>query len=375
MSLVLTAAEVLLDGRSAPGWVEVAGERLVAAGHGPAEGEGVTALGDVRLLPGLVDMHVHGGGGGTFTTGDPAQIRRAADWHRSQGTTSLLASLVSAAPDALRRQVEALADAADDGVVAGIHLEGPWLAPGRRGAHDPSTLRDPTPDEIDALLAAARGHVRMVTIAPERTGGIEAVRRLCAAGVVVAIGHTDADHAATQAAIDAGASVATHLCNAMPPLHHREPGPVLALLDDRRVTVELVADGLHLHPAMLAHLMVGAGSGRTALVTDAMAAAGMPDGDYDLGGLPVTVRDGSAHLADGTIAGSTATMARCFRAGAAATDPDTAAIACTSTPARAVGLEGVGTLAPGARADLVVVDEDGTVQRVMAAGAWLDPPA
>lgn len=213
-------------------------------------------------MPGFVDIHVHGAGDGSFTTADPADSRRAAHFLRAQGTTSIIASLVSAPHADLSRQIESLKDLVDDGLLAGIHLEGPWLAASRGGAHALSALRDPDPSEIDELLAAADGALRMVTLAPERPGAIAAIRQLVDAGVTVAIGHTAATYGQTRAAINAGATVATHLFNTMPPIHHREPGPVVALLEDPRVTLELIADGHHLHPAIVAEVVRSAGPDR-----------------------------------------------------------------------------------------------------------------
>jgi N-acetylglucosamine-6-phosphate deacetylase len=272
-----------------------------------------------------------------------------------------------------------LAEQVRKGWVAGIHLEGPWLAPGRRGAHEPSALRDPDPAEVDRLLAAGDETIRMVTLAPELEGAQEAIRRVVAGGAVAAVGHTDATYQQTRAAIEAGATVATHLFNAMRPVHHREPGPVIALLEDPGVTVELVGDGVHVHPALARHVWAAAGADRVALVTDAMAAAGMPDGAYRLGALPVEVVDGVARVAGtDTIAGSTATMDRLFRFAVAHSDldPDQALLAAVRqtsvTPARALGL-GVRELAAGTVADLVVLDETRTVTRVMRRGTWVDP--
>ncbi|MFC7766269.1 N-acetylglucosamine-6-phosphate deacetylase [Leucobacter soli] len=204
-------------------------------------------------------------------------------------------------------------------IIRGIHLEGPWLSPVRAGAHAPGLLRHPDPRELDALLAAGRGRIRMVTIAPELPGALDAIRRIVDAGAVAAIGHTDADYETTRRAIDAGARVATHLFNAMRPLHHREPGPTLALMEDPRVSVELIADGVHLHPALVDGVRDAVGPDRVLLVTDAMDAAGYADGDYRLGELDVEVRGGIARLAGSdTIAGSTATMDAMFRAAAGA---------------------------------------------------------
>ncbi|MGB3257262.1 MAG: amidohydrolase family protein, partial [Ornithinimicrobium sp.] len=314
-SHLLTASEVVTpDGVLRPGWVEVAGERILAVGSGCPPRSADTELPVGTVTAGFVDIHAHGGGGASFTTGKAEEAAEVVRFHRHHGTTTLMASLVSAEPQALLRQVTALADLVQEGLLAGIHLEGPWLAAGKRGAHDAHVLRDPDPGEIARLLRAGRGAVRMVTLAPERTGGLDAVRQLIAEGVTVAVGHTEADYGTTRAAIRAGARVATHLFNAMPPLHHREPGPVLALLEDPRVTLELVADGIHLHPALVARVLASAGTDRVALVTDAMSAAGMTDGRYALGTLDAVVSDGVARLPSGAIAGSTGNAADIFAA-------------------------------------------------------------
>lgn len=371
------AATTLVTGERVlrPGWLEIHGDRVAVVGEGqpprPAEHRY-----DATVLPGVVDVHVHGGGGASFTSGDQEEAARVADLHRRHGTTTMLASLVSAPPRQLLDAVARLADLVEDGMLAGIHLEGPWLNPDRRGAHDAHALRDPDPDEVEALLRAARGTIRMVTLAPERSGGLGTVRRLAEAGVTVAVGHTDADYATTREAIDAGARVATHLFNAMPPLHHREPGPALALLEDPRVVVELVPDGVHLHPAVVRHVLASAGPRRTALVTDAMGAAGMPDGEYQLGSLPVSVAGGRARLRDGTLAGSTATAATLLDAArtALADSADrlsSVAAVTAGTPAGAIGLDRAGGLEPGQLADLVVVDETAGLTRVMSRGRWV----
>lgn len=369
---LLAATTVVAAGRVGAGWVEIDGERIAAVGDGPAPHTPDVDLGDAIVVPGFVDQHVHGGAGAAFTSGNPEEARRAIAFHRAHGTTTMLASLVAAGPADLRRVVDALSGLVVDGELAGVHLEGPWLAAARCGAHDPRLLRDPDPAELDALLSD--GAVRMITLAPELDGAIDAVKRITAAGAIAAIGHTDASYATTRAAIDAGARVGTHLFNAMAPVHHREPGPAIALLEDPRVTVELVTDGLHVHPALWDHVARAAGQ-RVSAVTDAMAAAGMPDGEYLLGALRVIVEDRVARLAgEGTIAGSTATADQLFAniVRNAALPRDEAllrAVAMTATtPARALGLPDVGAIEAGRRADLVVLDASLRVLAVYRAG-------
>jgi N-acetylglucosamine-6-phosphate deacetylase len=391
--VILTAATLVAEGVPVgPGWVEVSGERIADVGAGAPPraadpGLGDTDLGDAVLVPGFVDMHVHGGAGAAFPDADPEAAMRAVRFHRAHGTTTMMASLVAAGPDDLLKTVDALAELVVDGELAGVHLEGPWLAEGRCGAHDPRQLRDPDPGELDRLLRAGDGAVRMVTLAPERGGGPDAVRRITGAGVIAALGHTDATYALTREAIDAGARVGTHLFNAMAPVHHREPGPAVALLEDERVVVELVTDGLHVHPALWEHVVRSAGRDRVAAVTDAMAAAGMPDGHYHLGAMRVTVTDGVARLAAdtdgraGAIAGSTATADVLFanivrHATAPREEALRRAVALTSTtPARALGLADMGAIAPNRRADLVALDAtDLSVRTVYRAGALVPRP-
>jgi N-acetylglucosamine-6-phosphate deacetylase len=381
---VLLTADAVVTGTAVlrPGWLDIAEGRVVNMGAGTAPRSADVALGAVTVVPGFVDIHVHGGGGGAFPDATAESARAAVALHRRHGTTTMLASLVSASPGDLLAQVGVLAEEVRSGLVAGIHLEGPWLAPGRRGAHEPSALRLPDPEEVERVLAAGEQTIRMVTIAPELEGTLDAIGRIVAAGAVAAVGHTDATYEQTRAAVRAGATVATHAFNAMRPVHHREPGPVLALLEDPRVTLELVGDGVHLHPALARHVVATAGADRVALVTDAMAAAGMPDGSYRLGALPVEVVDGVASLAGtDTIAGSTATMDQLFRSAVlhSGLEGDAAllsAVRQTSvTPARAVGLEELGLagtgLTPGAAADIVVLDGGWTVTAVMRRGTWL----
>jgi N-acetylglucosamine-6-phosphate deacetylase len=375
MSVLAGGRVVIPDRVLDPGWVEVVGDRLVAVGEGaPARPADVELRGRV-LVPGFVDLHVHGGGGGSYTTGDEREAAGVVDFHRRHGTTTTMASLVTAEPAELERVVAALADLVTDGLLAGVHLEGPWLNPRQRGAHDPGLLRDPERSEVERLLRLGRGTVRMVTLAPELAGGLAAVSWIVEAGAVAALGHTDATYAVTREALDAGATVGTHLFNAMRPVHHREPGPAVALLDDPRATVEVIADGVHVHPAMLRRAVTTKGAGRVALVTDAMAAAGMADGDYQLGGLRVQVLDGVARLAEGgALAGSTLTMDAAFRGAVqeSGLPLEEAARLASTTPAGVLGLPDVGAIEVGKRADLVVLDQDLRVTAVMAAGAWVE---
>jgi len=365
-----------------------AGARAGAGAGAGAGADTVRNLGDVTLVPGFVDAHVHGGGGVSYpevSTRGAAGVRVAREAHLAHGTTSTMASLVTASAPELLDQVRELAPLVADGTLRGLHLEGPWLSPARKGAHDASALRSPDAAEIDALLDAGRGAIRLVTIAPELPGALAAIARLAGAGVVVAIGHTDADFEQTRRGIDAGATVATHLFNAMPELHHRNPGPVLALLEDGRVTLELVADGVHLHPEVVRWVERAVGVDRVMLVTDAMGAAACGDGQYRLGALDVSVHGGVAKVAGTeTIAGSTATMDALFRQralrgrelGSSDNESLVAAVRETSTnPARALGLGDVGDIAVGKRADIVVLDAELMVAGVILFGKPIETHA
>jgi N-acetylglucosamine-6-phosphate deacetylase len=373
---LLVAADHVVTpaGSHGPGWIEVRGDLLTAVGHGPPPRPPDVDAEDGWLLPGFIDLHVHGGGGADFMDAQSEDVARVVAFHRAHGTTTMLASLVSAGVDELRTAVAALADLADAGLIAGVHLEGPWLARGRCGAHDPRALTVPKPGDVDRLLEAGRGHVRVVTLAPEVSGGLEAVSRVVGLGAVAAVGHTEADYGLTRRAVDAGARLATHLFNAMSGLHHRAPGPVAALLESPEVGVELVLDGVHVHPAMVALAACAAGPDRLLLVTDAIAAAGAPDGEYRLGAQAVQVRDAVARLAGSdVIAGSTLTMDAAWRFAVqvCGLSPADASRAASTNPARALGLaHRTGALSAGLRADVVVLDRSLRVDRVMAAGRW-----
>nr|WP_218620894.1 N-acetylglucosamine-6-phosphate deacetylase [Mycolicibacterium hippocampi] len=377
-------ADTVLTGRELlrPGWIDIAAGTVRAVGAGPAPTPPDVDLGVATVVPGFVDTHVHGGAGGNFSAADPAETVTAVELHRRHGTTTLVASLVTAGPAELLRQVESLARDVRAGVLDGIHLEGPWLSPLRCGAHQPSLMRDPEPAEIDAVLRAGDGTIRMVTIAPERAGAMAAIEQLASSGVVVAVGHTEATYDQARAAIDAGATIGTHVFNAMRPIDRREPGPIVALLEDPRITVELITDGVHIDPAIYRFVAKTIGPERISLITDAMAATGMSDGRYYLGPLAVDVAGGVARVAGtDTIAGSTATMDQVLRfavahSGAPRNEALLAAVAQTSVnPARALGLPASAGLTAGAAADMVMLDNDLAVIGVLRKGHWVVTPA
>ncbi|MFC1409415.1 N-acetylglucosamine-6-phosphate deacetylase [Streptacidiphilus sp. N1-12] len=332
-------------------------------------------LSGYTVVPGFVDMHVHGGGGASYASGVAEEALVAARTHLRHGTTTTIASTVTGEIDEVCRQASVLSELVEDGVLAGVHFEGPFISINRCGAHQPDLLRDPDPALVRKLVDAARGTARMVTLAPELDGGIESIRLLKELGVIAAIGHTDARYDKALEGIEAGATVATHLFNAMPGIAHRAPGPIVALLEDERVTVELVGDGVHLHPAVIDLAIKGAGLDRVALITDAMSAAGFGDGLYPLGPLQVRVEDGVARLVEGgSIAGSTLTLDVAFRRAVTLNGLSLvrAAQVLSLNPAKLLGLDDkVGSIEAGKDADLVVLDDAHQLVAVMRKGEWI----
>lgn len=380
MTTVLHSVRLVDDGRvTDAAWIAFADGTVSATGTGDtwralAAADATASVdvvdgGDRYLTPGFVDLHGHGGGGAAFDDG-PAAIATGRAIHRAHGTTRAVVSLVTASIDDLAARAAMVADLAErDATILGSHLEGPFLDPGHKGAHTESLLRPADPASVDRLLAAGRGTIRQVTLAPELPGALDAIRRFVAAGTAVAVGHTGADAAQTAAAFDAGATLLTHAFNAMPGIHHRAPGPIVAAMGDGRVTLEVIADGIHVHPDVIRLAFAGA-PGRIALITDAMAAAGAADGGYVLGGLAVTVVDGVARLDEGgTIAGSTLTQDAALRLAVDCGVPLPEAVAAlTAVPARALGLgDRFGSLRAGAAADAVLLDDDLRVEAV-----WVD---
>lgn len=369
----ISGAQVLhADGHVGPAMVRIDSGFIAEVDDTvPARGGELSGL---TLLPGYVDLHCHGGGGGDYASIDPASIERAVSFHLRHGTTTTQASLVSAPPERLRAQIIALIPFIDSGRVHGVHLEGPWLSVDACGALDATTFLDASESSIEQLLEGVGEAVTMVTLAPEVPGALEAIKVLTAAGITVGIGHTRATYTQTRAAIEAGARVATHVFNAMPSMHHREPGPVGALLADDHVTVELIADTVHVHPDIV-RVAVQAVGDRAALITDAISAAGESDGDYRIGDRDVVVRDGVARVRGSEVlAGSLLTMQSAVRHAVfdCGIDLARASRAASLAPARALGLFDRGVIAHAMRADLVAVDTDLVVRRVMRAGHWID---
>ena len=373
---VIHSARIVSGGSmTTDGWVEFERDRITAVGTGNAwrnrakAAEVFDAAGRL-LAPGFIDMHGHGGGGAAFDEG-PSAARTALATHRAHGTTRSVLSLVTGGLTAMVERIHALTSLVrDDPLVLGLHLEGPFLAASFRGAHDPVLLRQPDPASVTALLDAAENTVCQVTLASDLPGAGLAIEQFLAAGVRIAVGHTGADFDQALTAFSDGASILTHAFNGMPDIHHRAPGPVMAAVQSRQVVLEVIADGVHVHPALIA-LLFRQAPGRVALITDAMAATGAPDGDYLLGSLPVTVRDGVARTQAGGLAGSTLTQDKALRVAvqdAGVPLPD-AVEALTHVPATALGLDKeLGRLSAGFFADAVLLDDDLQVSAVWANG-------
>ena len=352
------------------GWLLIEDDRIRARGQGDP-GHHDAAVYDLRgrtVTPGFVDLHCHGGGGHSGEDGVDGVLGLAA-FHRAHGTTALVVSLATAPFETMLDRLGAVRDAARrDDRILGAHLEGPFLAAAHRGAHEASLLLEPSLELADRILATAEGTLRQITLAPERTPD-PVIDRFLGAGVHVAVGHTSATFAEARGAFARGASILTHTFNGMPGIHHRQPGPVVAAIE-ASATLEIIADGVHVDPAVVA-LLMSAAPGRVALVTDAITAAGAPDGDYPLGGHVIQVREGIARLGEhGSLAGSTLTLDRAVRVCVDAGVPLESAIrSATAVPARAIGERDRGLLDPGARADLVELDDQLEVLAVWSRGA------
>jgi N-acetylglucosamine-6-phosphate deacetylase len=362
----------------ASGAVTVNNGTLEALTEDMHDGESVVPTFDVDgmiLTPGFLDIHTHGGGGFNLHTSDPAEIDAFAQWAPSTGLTSFLVAVVGV-PDALPvSQLEAAVVACErDSTGAepvGIYLEGPYINLARRGAHLASWLRLPNLDETRTLLELSCGHLRLITIAPELPGAAPVIRQLVEAGVTVSIGHTDATFEQTLEAIELGITHVTHCCNAMRPLLHREPGPLGAIAFSPRVTGELIVDGVHVHPAMVAVINKTLGAERTIVITDAQAGAGNEGAIFEFAGQPAHVERGAARLADGTITGSVLTMDQALRntLRMMPVSLSEAVSMLTLNPARAIRVDGrKGRLRPGYDADLLLFSPDLTLQATFCRG-------
>jgi N-acetylglucosamine-6-phosphate deacetylase len=375
--LVIAAARVVPatagSGVWSPGYLVISGGRVVEAAPGPPPRCPDVELADGLLVPGFVDLQVNGYFGAELAAADPAGWERVLSGLPATGVTALLPTIITAPVDRLAaalRSAATLTSRPSSGArVLGLHLEGPFISPRRRGAHNAEWITDPVPAEVDRLLDAASGQLRLVTLAPERNGALAAIDRLTRAGVLVSVGHSDATSAQVAAAADAGARMVTHLFNGQRPLHHREPGVPGHALADQRLTSGLIADMRHVAPEVCM-IAFTAAPGRICLVTDAAACAGMPPGRYLLGGEPITLpADGGPPVrADGTLAGSAlrmdAAVANMVMAGAGLTD---AVAAACRVPADLIGRPDLGRVAPGAAADLVWLDDS-----LRTRTAWVD---
>lgn len=389
---VLTGAVVLPYETVADGAVVISGDRILYAGPRgslPAELAGAAEPTDwaagLTLLPGLVDVHCHGGSGGEFGTDTPGARTAAAHHHRA-GSTTVVGSLVSASAERLLAGVRACAPLVREGVLAGIHLEGPFLSAVRCGAQNPAALVAPDLKLLDDLVLEAGPEViAQMTWAPELPGAERLPQALARLGILGAVGHTDASVGTARSALTAlvdhpargGQALVTHLFNGMPPMLSRQPGPVAAALSAAgrgTAVLEVIADGVHLDGGTVQMLFDTVGADQVALVSDCMAAAGLPEGDYTLGGLEVRVQGRDVRLVgSGSLAGGVSCLLDQVRwcvtdLGVPLGD---AVRAASTTPARALALTGVGALQPGGDADVLVVDDELVAQRVMRRGAWL----
>lgn len=378
---ILVGAEVL------------AGDVLIDAGRivgvaprtGPGEatdlGGDVIDLEDDWIVPGLIDLHVHGGGGAQFNTTDPDEVTAALAFHARHGATGMLATTVSAPPGELAASLAAIAQAREGPagrMLLGVHLEGPFLSAQRPGAMDPETFIAPDAAIVAELLAAGDGAIAMMTIAPELRGALELVQRLTASGIVASVGHSEATYEQTVAAVSVGVRAATHTFNGMAPFHHRNPGLLGAVLDLPAVSCELICDGVHAGPVAIRLAHRAKGTAAIRLVTDAISATGMADGDYRLGRTAVRVRNGRTSVGTGgSIAGSTLTIDAAVRNAVRflGVQLSEAVTMASANPARLLGLHHrKGAIAPGMDADLTVLDDDLRARATLVAGQWAHPP-
>jgi len=385
-SRILTPEEEISDGV-----IVVEGSRIAALGHRdemrlPAGATDFVAAG-MTVVPGFVDIHIHGAGGHDVMEGTARALDRITSTAARSGTTSMVATTVTAPIDDTIKSLEGIAryirsheqsDAAAENAklaaeIVGIHLEGPFISKARRGVHPSDALAKPSVETLEKLLKAADGLVRIVTIAPELPGAMDLIAAAVAAKLVVAMGHTDADYDQARAAIHAGARHAVHMYNAMRPFTHRDPGIVGAILTDPEVTAEIIADLVHVAGPAIQVLIGSKGFDTVLAVSDGIAATGMPDGNYRLGNFEVSVKDGVARNSEGKLAGSTLTLDRALRNLVALGVPFTDAVRMvTVLPARRLGLAGKkGIIAVGADADLVALTADLRVAAVMTRGAGL----
>jgi len=359
------------------GTVYVKNGRIVRVGRvvlKPFEAEIVNASGMI-VVPGFIDIHIHGGAGSDVMDGTAEALRKIAEYHARFGTTSMLATTTTESFDrtiqAVRAARAVIKEGTDGAQIVGVHLEGPYINPERRGAQNVEHVRSPSLAEFERICEESANCVRIVTVAPEIEGAMEFIAAIKSKGIMVSAGHSNASYAEMISAIEAGTTHVTHIFNGMREFHHREPGIVGAALTHKELTVSVIADGIHVHPAAIAVLFGAKGADHIVLITDAIRAAGMSDGTYELGGLPVTVKSGVCRLASGTLAGSTLTMNMAVRntvnfLGIPLSD----ALKMASTnAAKIIGFADTkGSLEEGKDADITILDGDFNVQSTIAKG-------
>ena len=368
MTSLHVAGDLLLDGRLVPGTVTIEGDRIAEVRHGSPEGD-ADPLEAAIVAPGLIDLQVNGGFGAEV--GEvPAAIQLLAERLPEVGVTAFLPTIITSPAAHYPRVFAAFADARQSSGARplGLHVEGPFLSARRAGAHRLDLIAAADDDLFDLILAS--DDVRLMTLAPERPGAVERIRRLRERGIVASLGHTDASYEELVAGIEAGATMVTHLYNAMSPFAHRAPGVIGAALVDDRVTVGLIADGIHSHPASVRLAVRTKGVERIALVSDLMPAAGLPPGRYEFGGESVTVDRETASRDDGTLAGSVVTLDQAIRNVVRWTDatPCDALRMASEVPARLLGLTDMGAIRAGNLADLILLDRDLRVEATIVGG-------
>jgi N-acetylglucosamine-6-phosphate deacetylase len=381
-----TAASTSRAAGIADGWMLLRGGRIAAIG---VDGEPLPELPEDALridahggyaLAGFIDIHVHGGAGHDFMTAGAAELDAITRFHAEHGTTAMLATTVTASREALTGVLQRVSDyrqtSADGSMpyaqLLGVHLEGPFMNAQWKGAQNAAYMVKPQLEWLDRWVHDYPGVIKLQTLAPETDGASAYIERLVQHGILAACGHTDATYEQLRAAADRGLTHAVHTFNAMRPLHHREPGTVGAVLTDNRIMAEIIADGEHVHPAAIRVLLQAKGIDSVMLVTDAVAAAGMPDGDYELGELPVIVEGGIARLKDDrSLAGSTLTTVQGFRylVETVGVTIEEASRMASLNPARQLGIAGdYGSLEPGKRADVLLLDSRLQLQHVLIGG-------
>ncbi|MDL2288490.1 N-acetylglucosamine-6-phosphate deacetylase [Oscillospiraceae bacterium OttesenSCG-928-F05] len=373
-TMILKHAQLFVDGKFQRLDMAVLGNKITQIAPS-IEGEDAVDCTDHMVIPGLLDIHTHGCIGHDWATTDAAGYREMCAFYARNGVTSLLATFVTVPYATYMEKLPALATYVEEGHggarIEGIHLEGPYFAPAKKGAHNADDLRLPNLEEIRALLGAAKGHVRLLAIDPVQPGAVDAIRTLAAeSSCTLSLAHTVATFDAAMAAFEAGATHVTHLFNAMAPLHHREPGLAGAAISHKSAAVELITDGVHVHPSFIAGLF-RALSERLVIISDSLSATGLPDGKYALGNLDILIENGRATLPDGTLAGSTITLFEGLRRAVREGAPlEQAILSATAIPARAVGIDHrVGLLAPGRRADFLLLDRALNLKSVYLNGA------